>query len=151
MAAPREQYLNSLKQSITELSALKKKLLNRDLLLKQVPDYEGQSWGGAGAIVISADTKTREQFVHRLGQDAILCTAHAYAIGDLYRKLVKITADDYFTKFEMWGSATGAGQHAVILNKSISLIDLALVIIDEVIRAHELWLGLAVGGGSTRA
>ena len=138
-------------QSISQLEALKKQLLNQELCLKVSQRYQGQGWGGADAMVISDDLKTLAKFSHRVRQDAILCTRHAFAIGDLYRKLVKITADNYFTKFEMWGLATDAGQQAVSLNPSISQIDLAVVIIDEVIRIHKLWRRRAANDGRTYA
>jgi hypothetical protein len=138
-------------QSISLLKALKKQLLNQELCLKVSQRYQGQGWGGADAMVISDDLKTLAKFSHRVRQDAILCTRHAFAIGDLYRKLVKITADNYFTKFEMWGLATDAGQQAVSLNPSISQIDLAVVIIDEVIRIHKLWRRRAANDGRTYA
>lgn len=102
-------------------------------------------------MVISDDVKTLEQFAHRMGHDAILCTVHAYAIGNLYRKLLNITSANYVTKFEMWGLATEVGQQAVSQNPSISLIDLAVVIIDEVIRIHKLWRRRAANGGRTYA
>ena len=151
VAKPTGEPLDSLKQSIAALSALKKKLLTQDQVLKSAPSYQGQSWGGAGAMVISDDVKTRDQFVHCLGHDAVLCTVHAYAIGNLYRKLLNITSANYVTKFEMWGLATEVGQQAVLLNPSISQIDLAVVIIDEVIRIHKLWRRRAANDGRTYA
>jgi hypothetical protein len=102
-------------------------------------------------MVISGDVKTREQFAHRLGRDAILCTVHAYAIGNWYRKLLNIAAANYITKFEMWGLATEVGQQAVSKNPSISQIDLAVVIINEVIRIHKLWRRRAANDGRTYA
>ena len=146
-AEPTEEPFDSLKQSVAQLSSLKRQLLNQALFLKSDPSYQGQSWGGAEAMVISADVETREQFAHCLGHDAILCTVHAYAIGNLYRKLLNITSGNYFTKFEMWGLATDAGQQAVSLKPSISQIDLAVVIIDEVIRIHKLWRRRAANDG----
>lgn len=134
-------------QSISRLKALKKQLLNQELCLKVSLHYQGQGWGGAGAMVISDDLETRTKFSHRVGKDSILCTRHAFAIGDLYRRLVKITSDNYFTKLEMWGLATDAGQQAVSLNPSISQIDLSVVIIDEVIRIHKLWHRRAANDG----
>jgi hypothetical protein len=151
VAEPTGEPFDSLKQSIAQLSALKKKLLNQNLVLKSDPSYQGQSWGGAGAMVISGDVKTREQFAHRLGRDAILCTVHAYAIGNWYRKLLNIAAANYITKFEMWGLATEVGQQAVSKNPSISQIDLAVVIINEVIRIHKLWRRRAANDGRTYA
>jgi hypothetical protein len=148
---PTGEPFDSLKQSIAQLSSLKKKLLNQALFLKSDPSYQGQSWAGAGAMVISADVETREQFAHCLGHDAILCTVHAYAIGNLYRKLLNITSGNYLTKFEMWGLATEAGREAASLNPSISQTDLAVVIVDEVIRIHKLWRRRAANDGRTHA
>jgi hypothetical protein len=148
---PTGEPFESLKQSIAQLSALKKKLRNQDQVLTGAPNYQGQGWAGADAMVISDDLKTRAKFSHRVGKDAILCTRHAFAIGDLYRKLVKITSDNYFTKLEMWGLATDAGQRAVSQTPSISQIDLAVVIIDEVIRIHKLWRRRAANDGRTYA
>ena len=130
----------SLKRSIRQLNALKNKLLNQECELKTRPKYRGQSWGGAEAMVISADLETIAQFAHRVGKDAILSTVHAYAIGELYRQLMRITAEDYFTKFEMWGMATKVGSQAVESKPSISQIELMIVIVDEIIRVHEQWL-----------
>lgn len=132
--------LISLKQNIYELKSLKNALINQVVVLNCDPNYVGQSWGGARAMVISADLETRQQYAPRRGRDAVLCTAHAAAIGALYQKLVKITAANYLAKFEMWGLATEAGEEAVRLDPSISQIDLAVVIVDEVIRVHGLWL-----------
>jgi len=134
-------------QNIIRLKALKKQLLNQELCLKVSLHYQGQGWGGADAMVISDDLETRAKFSHRLGKDSILCTRHAFAIGDLYRRLVKITSDNYFTKLEMWSLATDAGQEASSLNPSISQTDLAVVIIDEVIRIHKLWYRRAANDG----
>ncbi len=148
---PTGEPFDSLKQSLAQLSSLKRQILNQALFLKGAPNYQDQSWAGAGAMVISADVKTREQFAHCQGHDAILCTVHAYAIGNLYRKLLNITSGNYLTKFEMWGLATEAGQEAVSLNPSISQTDLAVVIIDEVIRIHKLWHRRAANGGCAYA
>lgn len=133
----------SLKQTICQLNSFKRKLLSQDVVLKADPTYSGQSWGGADAMVISDDLNTRKQFAHRDGQDVILCTSHAYAIGNLYMKLKKITAANYFSKLEMWGMATEAGDNAVQFNPSISQLDLAVVIVDEVICVHHHWLARA--------
>jgi putative NADH-flavin reductase len=132
--------LASLKQTICQLNSFKRKLLSHDVVLKADPTYSGQSWAGADAMVISDDLNTRKQFAHRDGEDAILCTSHAYAIGNLYIKLKKITAANYVAKLEMWGMATVAGDNAVQLNPSISQLDLAVAIVDEVIRVHHQWL-----------
>jgi hypothetical protein len=147
VAEPTGEPFDSLKQSIAQLSALKKKLRNQDQVLTGAPNYQGQGWGGADAMVISDDLETCAKFSHRVGEDSILCTRHAFAIGGLYRRLVKITSDNYFTKLEMWSLATEAGQEASSLNPSISQTDLAVVIIDEVIRIHKLWYRRAANDG----
>ncbi len=151
IAEPKGEPFDSLKQSIVKLSALKRALLTQNLRLKCDPNYQGQSWGGADAMVISDDLKTRAKFLHRVGKDAILSTRNAFAVGDLYRKLVKITSDNYFTKREMWSLATHAGQKAVSLNPSVSQVELAVVIIDEVINIHKLWRRRAAYDGRTYA
>jgi len=128
-----------LKKSIDQLISFKYQLVNQEVVLKGDRDYTGQSWGGAGAIVISDDLKTRQEYVH-CEMDAILCTRHASAIGDLYYKLKEFTAANYVTKFEMWGLATEAAAESVHLDPMISQIDLAVVILDQVISTHKVWL-----------
>ena len=129
-----------LKKSIDQLIGFKNQLLNQEVVLKGDRHYTGQSWGGAGCLVISDDLKTRQEYVHCEEMDAILTTRHASAIGDLYSKFKKFTAANYVTKFEMFGLATEAGATAVSLNPMISQLDLAVVILEEVISVHKVWL-----------
>jgi hypothetical protein len=129
-----------LKKSIDQLIAFKNQLLNQEVVLKGDREYTGQSWGGAGAIVISDDALTRSQYTHFELVDSILSTRHASAIGDLYSKFKKFTAANYVTKFEMFGLATEAGANAISLNPMISQVDLAIVILEEVISVHKVWL-----------
>ena len=129
-----------LKKSIDQLISFKNQLLNQEVVLKGDSNYTGQSWGGAGCLVISDDLKTRQEYVHCEEMDAILSTRHSSAIGDLFYKLKEFTAANYLTKFEMWGMATQAGAEAVHLDPTISKIDLAVVIIDQIISTHKIWL-----------
>lgn len=129
-----------LKKSIDQLIFFKYELLNHEVVLKGDRNYTGQSWGGAGCLVISDDLKTRQEYVHCEEMDAILSTRHSSAIGDLFYKLKEFTAANYLTKFEMWGMATQAGAEAVHLDPTISKIDLAVVIIDQIISTHKIWL-----------
>ena len=129
-----------LEKSIDQLIAFKYQLVNQEVVLKGDRHYTGQSWGGAGCLVISNDLKTRQEYVHCEEMDAILSTRHASAIGDLYYKLKEFTAANYVTKFEMFGLATQAGAEAVHLDPIISQIDLAVVIVNRVISTHKVWL-----------
>jgi hypothetical protein len=129
-----------LKKSIDRLISFKNQLLKHEVVLKGDSNYTGQSWGGAGCLVISDDLKTRQEYVHCEEMDAILCTGHASAIGDLYYKLKEFTAANYLSKFEMWGMATQAGAEAVHLDPMISQIDLSVVILDQIISTHKVWL-----------
>ena len=129
-----------LKKCIDLLISFKYQLLNQEVVLKGDRNYTGQSWGGAGCLVISDDLKTRQEHVHCEELDAVLCTHHASAIGDLFYKLKEFTAANYLTKFEMWGMATQAGAEAVHLDPMISQTDLAVVIVNQVISTHKVWL-----------
>ena len=117
-----------------ELVGLRKDLVNNTISLPIDPVFCGQSWGGAGAMVLSDDKQTRTKFQHCLGRDTILFTRHAKGIGYLYKIIQKIVMANYLDKAEFWGRATDAGVMAISRNPLISQKELALVIIEEVIK-----------------
>lgn len=64
-----------------ELIELRDGLVNNRISLPTDRAFHGQSWGGAGAMVLSDDKQTRTDFQHCLGRDKVLFTRHAKGIG----------------------------------------------------------------------
>lgn len=122
-----------------ELVALRNGLVNNRISLPIDRVFRGQSWGGAGVMVLSDDKQTLTDFQHCLGHDNVLFTRHAQGIGCLYKIIQKIVMANYFDKTELWGRATEAGIMATKLNPLISQKELALSIVDEVIRVTGDW------------
>lgn len=84
-----------------ELVALRNGLVNNRISLPIDRVFRGQSWGGAGVMVLSDDKQTLTDFQHCLGHDNVLFTRHAQGIGCLYKIIQKIVMANYFDKTEL--------------------------------------------------
>ena len=118
-----------------ELFRINEELQNDILVFKKMPEFKGQSWGGAGAMVISSDHETHSKYTHRIGRDEILFTTFAHEIGQLY-KIVRNNVHphiNFANKHDFWGRITSKGANIIIDNPSVSLKDLVRVIIFEAI------------------
>ncbi len=97
-------------QLIFRLARLNSHLRTGKATLKQEVNFIGQSWGGAGVIVLSDDKDTIDQFSHFNG--LIVVSSQAVQIGDLFRKIGRIAACssnyDYITKREFWSRLASA-------------------------------------------
>lgn len=89
---------------IFQLASLNSELLVRKSTLRQEVNFKGQSWGGAGVVVLTEDEETITQFAHFDG--LIVISSQAIQIGDLFRKVGRIIAAsskyDHSTKREFW-------------------------------------------------
>lgn len=129
-------------KTIEQLMELKRHVesgLDRPLLRTTV--FQGQSWGGAEAMVISDDAATIASFSHSSAEK--LCTQHAADIGRFYKSIMRSLSDDsnynYFNKYEFWGRITVAGKEAVQENLDVSAQELKLVLIDQAIKVISEW------------
>ena len=70
--------------------------------------FQGQSWGGADVMIITADERTLAEYAHFQSQKLI--TKYAYEIGCLYQELRPIIAEhphfSSLSKLEFWGLLT---------------------------------------------
>lgn len=98
----------------------------------------GQSWGGAGAMIISNDEETLKQFQHVSAQDVVILSSPDFnELGELYALLLnhisksanynhitKMTIWPEITKIEIEGtdSATLEQKVVVAINKTIELL-----------------------------
>ncbi len=138
---------------IQKLKTLKsEKEIERQFLRNLNPLYKGQSWGGADAMVISADQETQDQYKHVT--DAKLISRHTQAIGRLYRKIKNIVAKeecyDHLTKLELWGRITEAGSKSTKGKPTIPITEIVVVIVDEAIAVVQDWQTRSVGSTSHR-
>lgn len=95
---------------LSGLMRLKNQIRNRKVLLAREPEFKGQSWGGAGVMVISNDEYTKEQYSHFDGD--IVVSEHAPQIGELFRRVRRIAATsskyNYLSKLQFWGDLANA-------------------------------------------
>ena len=93
----------------------------------------GQTWGGAGVMVLFDDASTVEMYRHA-DADEKLITKHAAYIGEIYRQVGEIIGKlpwyDYHSKYYFWGQLTIAGKHFVDNNKMASENDLATFLVN---------------------
>lgn len=95
---------------VTGLIRLKNQIKNRKIPLASDPEFKGQSWGGAGVIVISNDVETIKQYSHFQGETVV--SEHASQIGELFRRIRRITVIspkyNYLSKLQFWGDLAEA-------------------------------------------
>jgi hypothetical protein len=110
---------------VAGLLRLKSQIKNGKLLSANDPEFKGQSWGGAGVMVISDDEATRKQYAHFDG--VMVVSEYAVLIGELFRKIRRVTATspmyNYLSKLEFWpvlAAAANAGRQG---NHGASLDD----------------------------
>lgn len=100
----------------------------------------GQSWGGAGAMIISNDEETLKQFQHVSAHDVVILSSPDFnELGELYALLLdhisKSASYNHITKMTIWpeitkalieiegtDSATLEQKVVVAINKTIELI-----------------------------
>ena len=109
------------------------------ITLKSNPNFKGQSWGGAGVMILSTDEETRNQFSHRQDKDEILYSVYATEISDLFEIIKSQTYVDinHLSKLYLWGRVTRRGVLATSENSNISLNDLVRLIIEEAIECFK--------------
>ena len=127
------------KKCIEELQTLKANLDETLKKLRRRKKTSGQSWGGAGAMIISNDEDTLKQFQHSSSSDVTLSSPDFNELGALYNLLLKHISNhqkyNYFTKLTIWpeitnslidieasGSATLEQKVVVAINKTIELL-----------------------------
>lgn len=124
---------------IEALQALKANLDETLKKLRRRKKTSGQSWGGAGAMIISNDEETLKQLQHLSSSDVILSSPDFNELGALYNLLRKIISNhqkyNYFTKLAIWpeitnslieiestGTANLEQKVVVAINKTIELL-----------------------------
>jgi len=97
-------YDKGTEQAIVSLMKIKQLARIPGFSIQQDPPFKGQSWGGAGLMVISNDSETVNQYAHFSGD--IVITSHAALIGELFRKIRRAvsTSEKYnhLSKLEFW-------------------------------------------------
>ena len=108
---------------VTGLMRLKNQIKNRKISLAGDPEFKGQSWGGAGVMVISNDEETIKQYSHFHGDRVV--SEHASQIGELFRRIRRITATspkyNYLSKLQFWGDLAEAANSVKQENSSARL------------------------------
>jgi len=98
---------------------------------------KGQTWGGAGSMVLFDDVETIGAYSHA-DTDEKLITKHAAYIGAIYYRILEIIGKlpwyDYLSKFYFWGELTKSGHHFIENNKMVSGPELAIFIVDSCIK-----------------
>jgi len=97
----------------------------------------GQTWGGAGAMVLFDDVDTITAYKHA-DTDEKLITKHAAYIGEIYYQIREIVGKlpwyDYLSKYYFWGELTGAGKLFADNNKMASENELAIFLVNNCIK-----------------
>lgn len=92
------------------LVRLKNQINNGKLFLASDSEFKGQSWGGAGVMIISNDEATQREYLHFDGFTVI--SEYALQIGELFRRVRRIVATspkyNYLSKYEFWGELAEA-------------------------------------------
>ena len=108
---------------INKLMKLKSNIKYRKISLTRDLEFKGQSWGGAGVMVISNDEETKKKYEHFQGNMVI--SNYAPQIGDLFRRVGRISATsptyDYISKRIFWESLAVAANSAGEANKTENL------------------------------
>ncbi|MDY7576720.1 hypothetical protein RGU70_00070 [Herbaspirillum sp. RTI4] len=131
-------------ESVENIKNYKMELQNGERSFRVHSAFTGQSWTRAGAMLISVDQPTQEAFADRVGVDAILSTVHAKELGRMYKEIERIVTADSSADLDLWKLATNAGADAVAAKPQITQQELAIVIVDEVLRIHEIWKNRAL-------
>lgn len=102
----------------------------------------GQTWGGAGAMVLFDDLDTIATYRHA-DTDEKLITKYAAYIGEIYRQICEIIGKlpwyDYSSKRYFWGELTNAGKFFLEGNKMVSSSELAIFLVSYSIKlVHKL-------------
>jgi hypothetical protein len=100
-------------ETITILRGLvkfKNQIKNKKILFPSGPDFRGQSWGGAGVMVISNDEYTVKKYSQFDG--ITVFSEHASQIGELFRRIRRIIATSpkysYLSKLNFWSDLADA-------------------------------------------
>ena len=100
----------------------------------------GQTWGGAGAMVLFDDMVTIATYKHA-DTDEKLITKHAAYIGEIYRQIREIIGKlpwyDYLSKYYFWGDLTNAGKLFIKNNMMASERELATFLVKYSIKLIE--------------
>lgn len=108
---------------VTNLISLKIQIKNRKIKLTSNLKFKGQSWGGAGVMVISTDEETINQFFHFEGE--IIISEHATQIGELFQRIRRIIAIspkyNHLSKLEFWCNLVEAANSVKSENGATSL------------------------------
>ena len=108
---------------INKLMKLKSNIKYRKISLTRDLELKGQSWGGAGVMVISNDEETKKKYEHFQGNMVI--SNYAPQIGDLFRRVGRISATsptyNYISKRIFWESVAVAANSAGEANKTENL------------------------------
>lgn len=93
-------------KAIEGLVRLKGLIKTGKMAFPQDPLFKGQSWGGAGVMVISNDPETVKQYAHFDGETVI--TNHATLMGELFRKIRRTVSAspryNHLSKSEFWAN-----------------------------------------------
>lgn len=108
---------------VTRLIKLKNHIKNRKINLVCDSEFKGQSWGGAGVMVISNDEDTKNHY--SVFHGVIVVSDNATQIGDLFRRVRGITSTlpkyNYLTKREMWRNLAQAANSVLQADSAATL------------------------------
>jgi hypothetical protein len=117
------------------LMRLKNKIRNRKVNLASVPEFKGQSWGGAGVMVISNDEDTMKQYSHFDGETVV--SEHAPQIGELFRRVSRIMGTSpkysYLKKLQFWSDLANAANSSKQVYGAARLDDVSIKVIMKAI------------------
>ncbi len=117
------------------LMRLKRQINNRKILLASETEFKGQSWGGSGVMVISNDECTKKQYSQFDGETVV--SEHAPQIGDLFRRVRRITATspkyNYLSKTEFWNNLAHAANSVIKENGEARLDEVCEKVITKAI------------------
>ena len=103
--------------------------------------FQGQSWGGAGVMIISADEKTLATYSHFHGPKLI--TKYAYELGHLYQGLRPIISEhphfSSLSKLEFWGVLTEDLINTIKMLPNIDLESLRAQLITSSLEIMKKW------------
>ena len=122
--------------------SIKHKIENLSLIkIPSKKGFEGQSWGGAGVMIITADKKTVDTYDHFQGPKLI--TKYAYEIGHLYQELRPIINEHHYfsslSKLEFWGVLTEELANTVKAEPDISFESLRSQLITYSLEIIKSW------------
>ena len=128
-------YDNETTKIVDRLMKLKNKIKKGKISLTSDPEFKGQSWGGAGVMVLSNDKETKKHFSHFQGDTIV--SDYAPQIGDLFRRISRISATspnyDYFSKVAFWGNLAAVANSLKQNNNSENLQEICNKVIMKAI------------------